>query len=568
MRTWRIAATLAVAAILPASGVARGDVDVQHRWIYVGTNLQVDKNADDLVALMERAKKAGYNGVMLADYKFNILDRVPDRYFVNVEKVKQAAGRLKLDLVPAIFSIGYSSGLLAHDPNMAAGLPVRGAPFVVRGGKLVPEDALSVAGDFEKINRRGVFEGWGWQDKSVSLDRSVRHGGAASARFADIPKHEPEHGNSRVSVALDVQPFRYYHVSLWIRTKDFETPGQVRVQALAGGRSLQMQDLGVKGTQDWTQHHVVFNTLDNTKVNFYVGVWRGRGGTMWVDDVSIEPAGFVNVLRRPGCPLKVTSADGKTELAEGRDFAGVVDPKLGMTPYAGEYTAWHQPPDVAIPAGSRLKEGDRVAASYYHPAIVNKHQVSCALTEEKVYDILTDQMQRVHKLFGTAAAGYMMSHDEWRVGGWDAIADAKGWTAGQWLAWNVKRCQEIAHKVRPGVPLYAWSDMYDPNHNARENYYLVKSTLAGSWEGLEKDTTIINWYFAPREKNLPWFAGRGHKQILAGYYDGDPTRIARWLESADKVDGVVGVMYTTWQNKYQDLEKFNRTVDDFVAGRK
>ncbi len=556
---------IAIGLLLALTAPAAADVDVQHRWVYISANLQVDRNADRAVELMEQAKKAGYNGILLADYKFSILGRVIPRYFTNLEKVKAAAKRLDLDLIPGIFPVGYSSGILAHDPNLAAGLPVRGAPFVVRGGRLVPDDPLSVAGDFEKTDHRGAFTGWGWQDGSVTIDRNVAHGGRASARFADIPKHAPEHGNSRICVTLDVKPFRYYHVSLWIRTKDFETPGQVKVAALAGKRSLQLQDLGVKRNQDWTQHHVAFNTLDNEKVNFYIGVWRGRGGTMWVDDVTVEPAGFVNVLRRGGCPLKLTSPDGATAYIEGRDFAKIADPKLGVTRWPGEFTVWHEPPAVAVPAGSRLKEGDRVAASYYHPAIVHRNQVGCALTEEKVYDILTDQMRRVHEAFGDSAAGYMMSHDEWRVGGWDAIADAKGWTAGQWMAHNVKRCQQIAHKVRPGVPLYVWSDMFDPHHNARENYYLVKSTLAGSWEGLDKSTTVVNWYFAPREKNLPWFAGRGHKQILAGYYDGDPTRIAKWLASADRVDGVVGVMYTTWQNKYADLAAFNRTVDRFVA---
>jgi hypothetical protein len=44
--------------------------------------------------------------------------------------------------------------------------------------------------------------------------------------------------------------------------------------------------------------------------------------------------------------------------------------------------------------------------------------------------------------------------------------------------------------------------------------------------------------------------------VLAGYYDHDPAQIKEWLKSAAKVKGVVGVMYTTWQNKFDDLEAF------------
>ena len=52
---------------------------------------------------------------------------------------------------------------------------------------------------------------------------------------------------------------------------------------------------------------------------------------------------LVNVLRREGCPLTVTSEDGKTTYVEGRDFEPVRDPKLGMVPYEGNTTS-------AIPA--------------------------------------------------------------------------------------------------------------------------------------------------------------------------------------------------------------------------
>ena len=45
-------------------------------------------------------------------------------------------------------------------------------------------------------------------------------------------------------------------------------------------------------------------------------------------------------------------------------------------------------------------------------------------------------------------------------------------------------------------------------------------------------------------------------KILAGYYDGPVDGIDGWLEDAGQVQGVVGVMYTTWQHRYDDLEAF------------
>ncbi len=60
------------------------------RWGYCSSNLQVDGAADEVIALIERASRVGYTAVVLADYKLQILDRVPEFYFRNVERVTAA----------------------------------------------------------------------------------------------------------------------------------------------------------------------------------------------------------------------------------------------------------------------------------------------------------------------------------------------------------------------------------------------------------------------------------------------------------------------------------------------
>ena len=98
--------------------------------------------------------------------------------------------------------------------------------------------------------------------------------------------------------------------------------------------------------------------------------------------------------------------------------------------------------------------------------------------------------------------------------------------------------------------------MFDPNHNAHNNYYLVRGDLSGSWNGLEKDVIIVPWYFEKRQASLKFFADRGNQQVIAGYYDAKPEQIQDWLAAAKGLPGVIGVMYTTWEHKYGDLEKF------------
>ena len=97
-------------------------------WLYVFTNLQVDASADELVKLMERASAAGYTHVLLADSKLARLDTLGSnltRYTRNTERVKAAGARLHLEIVPAVFHIGYSNAMLFHDPNLVEGPPVR-----------------------------------------------------------------------------------------------------------------------------------------------------------------------------------------------------------------------------------------------------------------------------------------------------------------------------------------------------------------------------------------------------------------------------------------------------------
>src|SRR4051812_46303325 len=111
----------AITGLPPLSVVKAADPAPRyaHRWVYCMHNLLVDRNADEVVALIGRAGKAGYTGVVLADYKFNILGRMPPSYFKNVARVKKAAEAAHVEIIPAVFPVGYSAGLLAHDPNLA-----------------------------------------------------------------------------------------------------------------------------------------------------------------------------------------------------------------------------------------------------------------------------------------------------------------------------------------------------------------------------------------------------------------------------------------------------------------
>ncbi len=486
-------------------------------WLYHSANLWVDANIDRIESVWRRAVKAGYKKVLLADSKFAKLDDMDARYFKNIERVRKLAVELGLEIVPALFSLGYSNDLLWHDPDLAEGLPVKDSLFVVKGG----EARLSADPPVSFPAKPS------WHDESVVLD----------GRQAAV-ENNPE--NARLVQKLKVAPFRCYHVSVDVRTGDYT--GQPEVKVLAGDRSLQYQSLGVRRTQDWKTHHVVFGSLEHEEVAVYFGVWGGARGKLAWRDWKIEEVGLLNVLRRPGAPCVVEG------YVEGKDYEPIADPHMGNRPWNGAYEVWHEPPAIK----TRLLDGTRLRVSWFFPPIIHDEQVMCCPSEPRVSELLRDQARRMREAW--RAKGYMMSFDEIRCLNWDKSCRDRGLSPGEILARSARECAGLLDGSTP----YVWSDMFDPHHNARKDYYLVRGDLDGSWEGLPKTAVVVNWNFDACEKSLRFFAERGHRQVIAGYYDAPPAGVKKWLAAAEGVPGVEAVMYTTWQNRYEDLEEFAR----------
>jgi len=513
---------------------------MKERWVYAPANYQVNKETDRIIALMKRAKTVGYTHFLITDSKFSRVPTLPRHYFDNVSRVRTAAKEIGIELVPGLFGVGYSNDLLSNDPNLAEGLPVKDALFVVKNSfaRHVPDPEV-VLKDTELADRKE----WGFID-----DNLVSENGALRSGTTDT--------NARLSQRLKVQPFRQYHVSIRIRTADFKG-GRAEIKAIAG-KDVQLNHtlLHEQPTQEWHTHHITFNSLEHSEVQLYFGVWGGHQGTLWWSEPRIEECGLVNMLRRPGAPL-VVKIDGGRVMKEGADFDPVSDPKLGSIPYAGEYEPWHEAPVLRTRG---LSDGTRLRVSYFHPHIINEGQVCACVSEPAFTALLQQQAADVHRLWG--ATSYMMGHDEWRVLNWDEACQSRHLTPGEIVADNVRTCTGILHATAPGARVFVWSDMFDPFHNAKSAYCLVNGDLADSWVGLQKDVIIVNWNSGNAVKSLKFFADRGHRQIIAGYYDNPLAHTRQWLDKAKGVSGVQGVMFTTWTANYSQLEAFAKLLDE------
>jgi Carbohydrate binding domain len=573
LRTHLILIALAGALFLTTGGrVAAADPPAAESWlwVYAPCNFQVNEQVDRLHELLRRAKKAGYNGALVTDSKFGRISDRPDHYYDNLRRTKKLANEIGMEIIPMAGNFGYSNDLLQNDPNLAEGIAVRDSVFVVKDAKATLADTANLlpGGDFEQF-KNNAPAGWDFADgpgQSSFADADVKHGGKTSLRFENFTKGN-ESGNARVSKKVAVKPWQQYHLSAWVRTKDLSPAGEVHATVLgAKGRSLNFTSLGVKATQEWTQHHVTFNSQDNEQLGVYLGIWGGKGGTFWLDDVELRPCAGVDLLRREGCPVKVTSEDGKAEFTEGKDFKKWEYAKMGRVPWPGGYEPYHPEPPLVLTDGSRIKEGDRLKVSYYHAHVVYDESVCCCLRHDDVFRYFEDTVKQLDTYFKPKK--FFMVHDEIRVAGQCGLCKQEGVTAGGVLAENARRCVKIIHQVSPDAQVFDWSDTFDPYHNAHDNYYLVGSTLEKSWEGLDKAVVVANWNHGKAAESLKFFAEQGHAQIIAGYYDAGDVQgeLEGWFKAAKGVKGVQGFIYVTWQNNYKDLEKFAEEVKKHKDG--
>jgi hypothetical protein len=530
----RTAAFLAVLALAGCGGPPKapplGPLELRERWVYYPLDLREEKNVVKLEGIMRRAAKAGYNTVFLEDGNFGKLPLMDAAYFRHIERVKAAARENKLAIVPGLFQVGHSENLLAQDPNLAEGLPVRDALFVVRGGaaRLEPDPPVALK------------PRWDFRDPTVSPEMVVK---------------DPRGSYARLRQKVAVRPFRQYHVSVRVRTRDFR--GTPRVFTVGAGRMLNYRYCGSLPTQDWTVHHAFFNSLEAEQVDLYLGCWDGETGELAWADPKIEEIGLYNLIRRGGAPLSVRTEDGRA-LVEGRDFEPVSDPGVADVAAARHYDTWHEPPLIR----TKLPDGTRLRVSYCHALSMPDHgQTMICPSEPKTWEILRDQARRLQALFSPKA--YLLSFDEIRVLNWDESCRRRGQTPAQIVAESARQAIRILREVNPGGEIYAWNDVFDPFHNAHDHYCLVNGDLTGTWEGLDRDVIIANWYFDRRDENLPWWAARGHRTLIAGYYDKLPERARDWLESARRHPGTIGIMYTSWYDKYEDLETFAGHVNAF-----
>ncbi|MDD5521175.1 MAG: hypothetical protein PHI84_10190 [Kiritimatiellae bacterium] len=524
------------------------------RWVYVSRNLTKDEDVDQIREITETSRKHGLNGMLLAS-SWDYLHQWKEDRLKRLEKIKASCAENKIDIIPILWSVGYGSGL-GIDKNLAEGLPCKNIPFIVEGkeARLAPDsDVKFINGGFEEFQNNRM-KGYAFHDRpgQVSfVDTNIFKSGRTSLRFENYGDHP--HGHARVMQEFSIKPNRQYRVSCWVRTENIEPVTAFMIQVYGPKENIAPFHPKIKSTTDWQEMSLVFMSQQYDKVKVYAGLWGGKSGRLWLDDFKIEEIALVNVLRRHGTPLTVTSEDGKVTYTEGQDYEPVIDSKFNLRHPRKDN------PSIRLTGNSRMKNGQRVLVSCYHGMAINDGQVTVCMSEPKLYDFWRESAIAVKKHLNSDK--WFLSMDEIRAGGSCAACKARNQSMGEILGDCITKQIKIIREVKPAAKVYIWSDMLDPNHNAHGNYYLVDGDFTNSWNHVPKDLIICCWYFKMREPSMQFFSGLGFETLAGAYYDGDTMdNINGWIKTVNETPKCQGIMYTTWQNKYKLLPDFGDAV--------
>jgi hypothetical protein len=552
---WAVLFALACSSQVP---VAQMPLEL---WYWHHCYLSSEAALDSSEALIDKAAKAGYTGVVFWDSGFNFMGNPswPKDNEDRMKEVMKYANHKHMKAVALAAPFGWSNDVLSVDPNWAESQRVVGAEFQVdASGK-----KLNFKNSFPGLKNEGFEAGKaGWfdtNDQGIGLTENA-HSGKSAAAIVDV------HGNGRLHQEIKLTPWRQYHLRLFFKSANFQ--GGPMVEIFESGNSEKSRLLAyppANGTHDWTELDYSFNSQDVTNASLYLGVWGGSTGVLLFDDIRLEETALVYLAHGAGAPFKLYNpADPSKPYREGIDYDPVVDPPMAGPQVNAFHNSYHWPPEITLPAGTHLSPGQTVAADFYAVfPITNNNQTAMCMTEPGVYRWLGANARAIKNVVPKQSA-VLLSYDEIRQANSCWACRSRKMTAGQLLAWSVGQTIQIYQSAFPGTDLYVWNDMFDPYHNAKDHVFNVEGDLAGSWKGLPANISIMNWNLGALHESLTWFSGRdsrqpiAHRQMIAGFYDhgNGAAEASKELKAAAGIPGIAGSMYTTYADDYSQLQSF------------
>lgn len=496
----------------------------------------------------------GLNGAVIA-CGLDWLTGRSKEFMRGLAKVESACRRHRVELIPAVFSLGFGDMFLHHNRHLAEGLPVRDAPFLVGDdgtASLIPDPSVMIRnGNFEQRSGN-TFSEFGYQDAPglvTFADTQVYRSGHCSLRLENFKTDK--WGHARISQKVLLRPYRSYRISIWVKTEGLKPQGVCRLVAVAPDenedRDLLVRDFDIPETTDWQKISTVFNSQEHQSLILVAGIWEGKEGKVWLDDWSIQEIGPQHVLRRTGTPISVASEDGETVYEEGRDFHRLEDPDMNL--WQNDTPA----PPLTITPRSRIRPGDRIRLGWYHPVILFRKQIGICLGEPQIYQIAEQEAKALFKHLKPKRI--FLDISQIRIAG--TCANCANKDMSEMVGQAAARMAGIIRSLDPKIPIYIWADMFDPHHEADHDPHFFRGKLTDVWKYLPRDLIMVHWGPEPREKSLGFLMEKGFPVLGACHLDPDnPAQMEDWIRIGRIYGNLRGFMYASWQRNFDMLPHF------------
>lgn len=528
-----------------------------YRWVYMSNNLNYDSNVGQFYTLASIAAKHGFNGIVLSSNLDN-LDHVDLARLNRLNTIRQICDQFHLEIIPMIFSLKYGGAVLGENPNLAEGIPVKNQPYTISKGvfQLIPNPKAEITnGNFSKSSgdRAEDFSEQSGPGEVSFIDRDIYRDGPVSLRFDNFDKYYP--GVVKIAQKVPVDVYRCYQLSCWVRTDklQLDNSGYLFMNVdTPNDRFLQSQNFPLSSNNSWRRLRIGFNSMGNNTVKITVGLAGPKNGKCWIANLKLEEMGPINILRRNGTPITIRNENTGAVYKEREDYSPIQDFNLN-------YKFDHEVPVMRLYPGSKIKEGDVVRVSYYQGLCIMNDETPVCLSEPEVYEIWRRKLFFLQQIL--APKKIFLSADEVREGDSCLACTNRKLSMGEIFGDCITRQYQLIKSINPQTQVFIWSDMLDPNHNAHADYYLVEGDFTGSWNHIPKDIGIVCWYYDKRKESLHHFSSLGFQTI--GSIGADPGDIQipkDWLGALDETPHSMGVMYTTWENRYGSLIPFGDLI--------
>lgn len=549
-RTLITMAALAVALTAAADG--------GYRWLRYGGSCANAKDLECAKAFVDRAAAAGMNGMTVCG--LDDLWRWSEPAKACLRELKAHADAKGVRLVPHGWSVGYGT-MTGALPELVETTQFLAMPFVAEGGRIVPyKGSVSLDnGSLEDFDlAKNTFRGWRGDHPGLEsfADTNVCHSGRASVRFEPAPEKD-QYGHARFFRHVDLTPGRRYRYTAWVRGVDvhrtyhpvisqvyLDGSSQNGSPAFAVGRAFR------EGDHDWHKLSVEFSSGEAKGAMLYTGSWSLKGGTFWIDDLALEEIGVTELARRATAPRTLRSAATGRIYEEGRDWT------LAKTKGGEEIR-------MDIPSGSRIAPGEQLLFDGYMIARAGpKSQISTCMSDPRLYAAFEKSAQAIEEILHPGA--WFLSLDEVMNGGTCELCAPRKTDMAHIFGDCVTKMRDIIKAVDPKAEIFAWSDMFDPWHNAKAKVGGCRGSFVGSADLIPADVGMMFWHGGILEKSAPYFAERKHR--FMGSICCDSRNLLKvlhnWKEKLSPYPELRGFMYTTWVNNYDNLDLFMKELGD------